>query len=721
MRLKARLDLALISALLIAAAVCAMSWIGATLMTSNLASQQQTFAFSQRLDHVLEDLVDIESAVRGFVVSGDERFLEPYERGMRDLPEHVALLHAVAAGDPDQAARARELDDLIQRRAAHVADTLAERREHGFDSAAERVKLGEGKALMDQARELIRELDLASRAKLTADGEHVLGRSRIALALIVGSTITVGLLGIAVLVMFRRRIITPLAALAAAARRAADGEWQRVAATRDDEIGELDGALADMVRRRNAAKQALHDFIEDAPEPVFVASLDGVYTSVNAAACRLLGYERSELIGKSITQLIPEEDAPKLAAQREQLMRPGAESVGEWRLRKKSGELVTVEVSAKILLDGRWQAFVRDLTERKQLEAALTAAIASRDQLIEDAPEALVVAKGPPGYELVTVNRAAEELLGYSRGELIGHSLAMAMPEDERARLPAARARLARPGDTEVTEWRLRAKSGEEIPVEAMSRLLPDGRRQAFIRDLRDRKRLEAERQASLHAREQLIAVVSHDLKNPLNAIDLRVRVLEKKVTDERQRQHLASLHRSVNMMQRQIRGLLDSASLEAGHLKLELGEHDLFAIISEVVDVLGPVAADQEIALVADVVPGTMRWFDRDRVAQVLYNLVGNALKFTPGGGRITIAVTYKPDEAAITVTDTGAGIAPEAIGKIFDRFYTSGGRTAGTGLGLDIAKGLIEAHGGTIGVTTAPGQGSAFTFTIPSAPRTA
>jgi signal transduction histidine kinase len=140
-----------------------------------------------------------------------------------------------------------------------------------------------------------------------------------------------------------------------------------------------------------------------------------------------------------------------------------------------------------------------------------------------------------------------------------------------------------------------------------------------------------------------------------------------------------------------------------------------------EVFTVLAPVATDQTITLVSDVKPGTLRRYDPDRIAQVLFNLVGNALKFTPSGGTVTVSCEDVADGTAVTVRDTGAGIAPEAVSHIFERFYTSGGRTAGTGLGLDIVKGLVEAHGGTLSVASKVGDGSSFTFTIPGAPRTA
>jgi PAS domain S-box-containing protein len=397
-------------------------------------------------------------------------------------------------------------------------------------------------------------------------------------------------------VTFRRRVISPVAALAAAARRET-GTWHGLGGTRSDEIGDLDRALADMVRRYAEA-------------------------------------------------------------------------------------------------------------ERRVVE------------LIEDAPEAVVVSDGT---NIITVNAAAERLFGYTRTELIGQPTTILLPPEERRRVQEVRDAVAKTSGVYVSEWSVQTKSGELIPIESSSKLLADGRRQSFYRDLRDRKRLEEERQASLAAREQLIAVVSHDLKNPLNAIELRSRLLDKAVGETRHREHLTSIRHSVEVMKRQIRGLLDSASLEAGHLRLDKTEHDLHQLVTEVFAVLAPVATDQTITLVSEIQPGTVRTFDPDRVAQVLFNLVGNALKFTPSGGSVTISCEDIGDITAVTVRDTGAGIAPEAVSHIFERFYTSGGRTAGTGLGLDIVKGLVEAHGGTLSVTSKIGDGSAFTFTIPGARRTA
>ncbi|HSD88201.1 MAG TPA: HAMP domain-containing sensor histidine kinase, partial [Kofleriaceae bacterium] len=210
---------------------------------------------------------------------------------------------------------------------------------------------------------------------------------------------------------------------------------------------------------------------------------------------------------------------------------------------------------------------------------------------------------------------------------------------------------------------------------------------------------------------------VSHDLKNPLNAIELRERVLERRTTEPAIKEHTLTVRRTVATMQRMIRGLLDAASIQAGKLKITKDEHDLADVIASVVDVLSPVAKDQGIELRVTCAAGSKRTFDHDRIEQVLYNLVSNALKFTPEGGSITISIDYTPTETLVSVADTGAGIDPDALPKIFDKFFTTGGRSAGTGLGLDIAKSLVEAHGGRIWAESTVDVGSTFSFSLPVA----
>jgi PAS domain S-box-containing protein len=158
------------------------------------------------------------------------------------------------------------------------------------------------------------------------------------------------------------------------------------------------------------------ELFDNASESIFIADLDGRFTEVNATACKMLGYAREELIGKTILEIIPPEDAPRLASAREYLLSTGMVQVAEWTQLRKDGTPIPVEASAKILPDGRWQAFVRDISERRRIERALHESEERFRLTIDEAPigMALIALDG----RFVRVNRALCEIVGYSTTEL---------------------------------------------------------------------------------------------------------------------------------------------------------------------------------------------------------------------------------------------------------------------------------------------------------------
>jgi signal transduction histidine kinase len=239
-----------------------------------------------------------------------------------------------------------------------------------------------------------------------------------------------------------------------------------------------------------------------------------------------------------------------------------------------------------------------------------------------------------------------------------------------------------------------------------------------------DRALLFRAAEEAARSREQLVAVVSHDLKNPVATIDMAVSfLLEELVPNdaahEHEREQLHAIHRSTKRMYRLIHDLLDAAAIEAGHLRVAQSPLAADVLVADAVELLAPLAAPKRITLVTQMAPALPPVAaDRERVLQVFSNLGGNAVKFTPNDGRIEIHTVLRDAMVAFEVRDTGPGMASDELPHVFDRYW-QGKRTArgGAGLGLAIAKGIVEAHGGAISVTSVPGQGSCFAFTLPAA----
>ena len=226
-----------------------------------------------------------------------------------------------------------------------------------------------------------------------------------------------------------------------------------------------------------------------------------------------------------------------------------------------------------------------------------------------------------------------------------------------------------------------------------------------------------SEAEAAVATREDLLAIVSHDLRNPLSAIVISAAVVLRTalVDKEGERVHKSAqiILRAAEQMNRLIADLLDLAQIQAGTLTVEQKTQDVESLIRECVEILGPLAAARDLKGVTSA--GLHVHCDRERVLQILSNLVGNAIKFTPEGGSISIEAQMTENEAQFLVRDTGQGISEEELPHIFDRFWKGRRKNhAGIGLGLSIVKGLVEAHGGRLWVESNLGVGTTFFFTL-------
>jgi protein-histidine pros-kinase len=360
-------------------------------------------------------------------------------------------------------------------------------------------------------------------------------------------------------------------------------------------------------------------------------------------------------------------------------------------------------------------------------------------ELLEAAPDAMVIVDG--GGDILLVNRQTERLFDYDREELLGRPVEALIPERFRRGHVAHREAYARDGHPRPMGSGLdlfgRRKDGSEFPTEIS--LSPvdteEGRLViAAIRDVGERKQVEQERR-ELHAREReariaaeqatrarddVLAVVSHDLQNLLNVVGLNITLLLRMPAttevERRMRGRVEIMAGSVDGMKRLLRDILEAQRLESAPLQVTRSPEDVVGLVRETVELMSPVAQEKGVRLDTRL-PGTpcRALCERERIQQVLHNLFGNAIHFTPAEGQATVRVGCEPDEVRVSVEDGGPGIPPEQRAHVFDRYWRGRGASRhGIGLGLFIVKRLVDAHGGRIWVEAAPGGGATFVLTL-------
>ena len=488
--------------------------------------------------------------------------------------------------------------------------------------------------------------------------------------------------------------------------------------------------------RLNRAHEALEsaraqwrNLVEEASDGIFVADLEGRYLDVNSAGSQMLGCDRDDIIGKKIVDLIPPKDVERLWASRKELL-DNRIHVAEWALRRKDGEYLPVEVSAKILPDGRWQAIVRDISGRKRSEAALKQAQERFELALRGADLAAWDWNIQSG-EVVFSSRWAE-MRGYRPEEVKPHMdswIGGIHPED----WPRVKKHLDDyfQGLTPEYEAELRVKTkwGRWIWILDRGKVFARDENGQPIRmvgtelDITARKRVEDELRRAIQSRDEVLGIVAHDLRTPLGTILMQAALLGRgapREPDERIRTAAEAIERSATRMSRLIQDLLDVTRMEARALTIQPSRLRTAQLLFDAVQAESALASSRSIDLRfehARNLPDI--WGDRDRLLQIFENLIGNALKFTEPGGHVSIGTVSTGDDVVFWIKDTGSGIPAADLPHIFDRFWQARRDDRGAGLGLPIVKGLVEAHGGRIWIDSEPGRGSTFFFTIPAAPR--
>jgi PAS domain S-box-containing protein len=503
---------------------------------------------------------------------------------------------------------------------------------------------------------------------------------------------------------------------------------------------------------------------------IFILDPDGLVSSWNAGAQRMKGYSAEEIIGKHFSIFYTKEEAASGKCEREleTTQREGRFEEEAWRVRKDgalfwANVVITAIRTSEGTLVGYGQV-TRDLTERQRSQEEVKRSEERLRLLITSVKDYAIFVLDPTGH-VSTWNTGAERLKGYSAEEIIGRHFSQFYPEED---IRAGKCELElegaeRDGRFEDEGWRLK-KDGTRFWANVVITPIHDanGALVGFAkvtRDLSERKRHEEQRinlaraeesqrvaeenqlrtqalaetlrqardkaEESTRIKDEFLATVSHELRTPLNAILGWGRMLQGGVLGpDKAEKAVDSIVRNAVSQNQIIDDLLDVSRIIAGQLRLDVDLLDINQIVSAAIDVVRPAAEAKGVALqlLLDPDAGVIKG-DAGRLQQVLWNLLTNAVKFTPKGGRVHVTLRREDSAVQIEVADTGRGISPAFVARAFERFTqeeSSNSRgTGGLGLGLAIVKHLVELHGGTVEAhSDGEGRGTSFVVRIPLAP---
>ena len=489
----------------------------------------------------------------------------------------------------------------------------------------------------------------------------------------------------------------------------------------------------------------------------------------NGAAEALFGWTASEVEG-AYPPMTVDQDEPFADYLRAAMLHRNARlETAVWKTKSGASLEVGFRIAQWNLPDSSRPGFMlvlTNLSEQKQIaderaqlrdsaaQSKAEAQSAERfHQLVEAAPDAII--KVDASGRMVLVNRATESLFGYARQDLVGQPVEILVPRayrhaHENHRAAYARSPVSRPMGHGMTLHAVK-KDGTEFPVEiSLSPIAAadEMRTIVIVRDVSERKRIEDEMRTMEHdfnrtlaaknselqtrneeieradrLKSEFLASMSHELRTPLHTVIGFSQLLAEEIQgplNEKQRRFVDHIHRDSQHLLELINDILDLSKIESGKIELRREVFEAAPEVRGVTDSVSPGAASKSIQLDVQIDNAPLLDADKVRFREILFNLLSNALKFTPAGGRVLVdTAPAEPGFCCFRVQDTGVGIPGGHEEAIFDKFYQVGSTTKGvregTGLGLTITRHLVELHGGRIWVRSEPGKGSCFSFTIP------
>ena len=475
--------------------------------------------------------------------------------------------------------------------------------------------------------------------------------------------------------------------------------------------------MAHDLTERKRADEALmssetrfRDMIQKNADGIIIVDQNGIINFVNPAAEVLFGRKTQELLGEAFGFPVLQGETTQL-----DVMRPGGVvAVAEMRVVETEWEGETAHLAS-----------LRDVTEiskaRKSLELLAS--------LVEDAKHVMIFIVSCDG-EIEACNALARKIFGYTEEEILSQYMEALFKLEGEVGWEKIAGSVQRESHCRG-ELVAICKDGRKFPVDmaasrSRSEEIKDTKIICFIRDVSKEKEID-------RMKSEFISLASHEMRTPMtsikNAVDIMLKGKAGEISDK-QEKFLSMAKRNIDRLADLINDLLDISKIESGKMELNSTEMNIIGCIKDVINTSKPLADKKSITLKMSNVPGLPAIYaDASRIEQVMINLVGNAIKFTPENGTVTVDVHEREEMSDLTkgvkgfweisVTDNGVGIPEELIGHIFDKFYQvesslSTEKQVGSGLGLAISKHIVEAHGGKIQCKSKEGEGSTFSFTL-------
>lgn len=653
----------------------------------------------------------------GYGYTRTDTFNDHYLSAVKELPVEADKLVELLKDHPEKRAKALLVKETFSDAMKRADDIRIKIENNEMDRVMARLP-----ALQEVAQEASSILHDLARDERYAEEESVENQARlrqtVKLCLLVGFIINVGV-SLALLRYFSASITGRVGMMRENSVRLTSGLELLPEKEGDDELAELDRAFRSMAASIEALTRKERALVECARDVICSISADGKFVSVNTACLDLWGYESDELLGTRVGKMMPAEDHDRFLGFLEDEKQGISSSVSlEARLRRKDGSMADALWTAHWSDEERSYICVcHDVTAMKRSEVLVRIAEARFRSIIENLPVGLVICNAsgiieqsnpalhemfefpgsPSGKPLSSLFSAQGEskamdgnvVLEFNPSELPGNRIACNAYRHDGSRFPI-----------ELTCHRIETDEAE--------------RYMALIVDVTEKEEIE-------RLKQEFIMILSHELRTPLTSLQMLLELLVEGTYGDLTEKGVSKVgvaRRNITRLVKLIQELLDFETIESDKMQMELRECDLEDTLSRAVEASRGPASIKRIELVTDLAALTVR-ADADRLIQVVINLIGNAVKYSPEGSEINIASHRKADFARVSVIDHGPGIKEEHRQMIFERFKQvdpSASRGKGNvGLGLAISKSIIDRHGGIIGVDSEVGSGSTFWFEIP------